>query len=152
MSSSDRCRFGISVTVFAQTDTTRHPLYGNVVHPEAEALRPHVRYQPPLTEETTRLKKLLLHLYFFARAPRRYPGHQRLDATLKDLLAAGKAREAARLGYSQGVAAAVDEVGEVIGHAGGLVTRVLGELAAEELTLGLAERIEQEVQPLRRTA
>jgi glycosyltransferase involved in cell wall biosynthesis len=65
-------RRGIGVTVLAQTDTTRHPLYGNVVHPEAEALWPHVRYQPPLTEETTRPKKLLLHLYCFVRAPRRY--------------------------------------------------------------------------------
>jgi glycosyltransferase involved in cell wall biosynthesis len=67
-------RRGIGVTVLAQTDTTHHPLslHGKVVHPEAEALRPHVRYQPPLTQETTRLKKLLLHLYFFVRAPRRY--------------------------------------------------------------------------------
>ena len=65
-------RRGIGVTVLAQNDTTGHPIYGNVVHPEAEALRPHVRYHPPLTDETTRLKKLLLHLYFFVQAPRRY--------------------------------------------------------------------------------
>lgn len=65
-------RRGIGVTVLARNDTTGHPIYGNVVHPEAEALRPHVRYLPPLTDETTRLKKLLLHLYFFVRAPRRY--------------------------------------------------------------------------------
>jgi glycosyltransferase involved in cell wall biosynthesis len=65
-------RRGIGVTVLAQTDTSRHPLYGNVIHPEAEALRPHVRYQPPLTQETTRLNKLFLHCYFFARGPLRY--------------------------------------------------------------------------------
>lgn len=65
-------RRGIGVTVLAQHDMTGHPIYGKVVHPEAEALRPHVRYLPSLTDETTRLKKLLLHAYFFVRAPRRY--------------------------------------------------------------------------------
>jgi glycosyltransferase involved in cell wall biosynthesis len=65
-------RLSIGVTVLAQIDTTGHPIYGTVVHPDAEALQPHVRYEYPLMDETTRLKKLLLHVYYFLQAPRRY--------------------------------------------------------------------------------
>ena len=65
-------RQGVGVTVLAHHDVTGHPIYGKVVHPEAEALRPHVLYLLPLEDKSTRLKKLLPHLYFFVRAPRRY--------------------------------------------------------------------------------
>lgn len=65
-------RQGIGVTVLAHHDVTGHSIYGKVVHPEAEALRPHVLYLLPLEDKSTRLKKLLPHLYFFVQAPRRY--------------------------------------------------------------------------------
>ena len=60
------------MTVIARFDTTGHPIYGAVVHPEAEGLRPQVQYHDALMDQTTRLKKLLLHSYFFIRTPRRY--------------------------------------------------------------------------------